>query len=677
MSSHTCPRCGVVTDSVLPSGLCVTCHGRADDTRPSAVVVADAPTPPFDPDAAGTFTFASPADTTLTPGGEVGAAPFGVLPPGGYQYGEVLGQGGMGVVYKAVRRSTGQTVAVKMLRPERCFPGLLRRFAREAQLLGRLNHPNVVRLDDFVPDRGDPYIVMEFIDGCTLADRLGDGKTLPPDAAARLVADAARGVQAAHAAGVIHRDLKPGNLLLTRDERVKVTDFGLGKFTDPGDGETLTGAGQLVGGTPGYMAPEQVDDTAAGCDARTDVWGLGACLYACLVGKPPFPTGTRNATRVLSDPFVPPRAVNRTVPPVLDAIVSKCLEKDPAKRYPTAAAVADDLDRYRRGESTVAKPLSWAARAWRRARTVHRGLVAAWAVAAITGVIALLATPRPSGPQSTFQPLVSGESKADALAALEAEYKTGRTVILVPEKGLPKWSEWVVGKTDIAESPTRDGSAYIQPIGTAAVKLFTPPAGSYEVTAELRHVSAQDVTDDSGSQVGVMLFQGRNHGPDGTSVESYTTVSYHDWGWGRPPNSQKVAVTGWHTFFSEAGRAAAPSTNALATSITTFTAELLPGKWRRVKAEITPTGCRLYWCDDAADPAAETKLVAAYTTRELNTHAAQHRRVIGLMPRELRMHPAPVPAAWNPNGGFGVWCANSGLCFRNVTVRLTPPEESP
>ncbi|MEO2091583.1 MAG: serine/threonine-protein kinase, partial [Gemmataceae bacterium] len=335
MSSHTCPRCGAVTDPVLPGGLCGTCHGRADDTRQAVSVVADAPTPSFDPDVAGTLTFATPADTTVTHG-EAGADPFGVLPAGGYVYGEVLGTGGMGCVYKAVRVSTGQTVAIKKLRPERYTPSLLQRFVLEARILSRVDHPNVVRLHDFVPDPGDPHIVMDFVDGCSLADRLADGKGVPADLAARLTADAARGVAAAHAAGGIHRDLKPGNLLVTKADQIKVSDFGLGKvIADDGDSPTLTATDSPIGGTPGYAAPEQVAEGGE-CDERTDVWGLGACLHAALTGRPPYPTGRANLTRVLSDPLVPPRAFNRHVPPVLDAIVCKCLEKDPARRYQSA-----------------------------------------------------------------------------------------------------------------------------------------------------------------------------------------------------------------------------------------------------------------------------------------------------------------------------------------------------
>jgi hypothetical protein len=680
MSSHTCPRCGVVTDPVLPGGLCVTCHGRADDTRQSVSVVADAPTPSFDPDTAGTFTFATPTDTTVTHG-EAGADPFGVLPAGGYVYGEVLGTGGMGCVYQAVRVSTGQTVAIKKLRAERYTPSLLRRFVQEARILSRVDHPNVVRLHDFVPDPGDPHIVMDFVDGCSLADRLADGKVLPPGEAARLMADAARGVAAAHAAGGIHRDLKPGNLLVTKADQIKVSDFGLGKLTDPGDGLTLTGDGQLVGGTPGYMAPEQIDETAPACDARTDVWGLGACLYACLVGRPPFPTGTKNATRVLSDPLVPPRSVKPAVPPVLDAVVCKCLERDPANRYPTAADVAADLDRYLRGESTVAKPLPWATRVWRRARGVHRGLVVAWAVAAIAGVIALLATPRPPRDLTTIQPLATGgEEKADALATLEAEFKAGRTVTLVPEKGLPRWSEWVDGGPDVHPSRLGDEAAEVETITLGALKLFARPGDRYRIELELRHLSGFVRANPLATWVGVFFAHTRAAGAEGSGelLDSMMAVKFADIDLTLPdrgqPTPQPLNFAYWNLYRPHAGSPRWTSHHVLPDGLRFAASPTLPGPWRRLVVDVTPDGVHARWYEAAAPPLPDP-LEMGVTAGKLGDvlrdvkAGIEAKRRVGLKSE----NPAMFPTRWEPNGGIGLLCSGSALAFRNVAITPLNP----
>ena len=657
MLSPQCTKCGAVSDSVVPSGVCDTCRA------------ASGPTQRINDDSS---TVERPGDQTQT--APLGLAGFGVMPPGGYDFGDWLGGGGMGDVYEAVQPATGQQVVVKKLRPEFCTPTGLGRFLVEARILASVGHDGVVRLLNFVPDPADPLLVMERVPGEPLSRRIAPGKPLPPEAAARYVAEAARAVQAAHDANALHRDLKPGNLMVTPADRIKVLDFGLGKRTDADD--DLTRTGYSAGGTPGFMAPEQVDDKMGEPGPAADVWGLGATLYAAAVGEPPFPGGKANVFRVLADPLVPPRARNKAVPPVLDAIICRCLEKDPAKRYPTAAAVADDLERFLRGESTVAKPLPWHTKVWRRVRRIPRAVAAAWAVAgvvAIGGGVALAMIPKPE-PVVVQQPTRTPE---DELADMQERFDAGEEVVIVGEKGLPKWYEWVVGKSDIAESPLRDGSAHIEPIGTAAVKLFSPTTDSYEVSVELRHMSAKDVKNDATSRVGFMLFHGRNGGSDGIGVDSFTTVDYHDWGFGKPPNSQKVAVTGRHTFFSTTGDAPAPSTNRLNSAITTFTADTLPAKWRRLKAEVTPNGCRLFWCDDATDPKAETRQVAEYTTAQLNHHAAEHRRVIGLLPQAMEMNPGLVPAAWNPRGGFGVWTSQSGLCFRNVTVRALPLKESP
>ena len=655
MSHSKCFRCGALTDSVLPAPLCVTCHGREDDTHRPQAAPTDAPTAGFAPPTTDALTRTNPAD------------PFGVLPAGGYVYGRLLGQGGMGCVYQAVRVSTGQTVAVKKLRAERYFPGLIQRFVREARILDKLNHPNVVRLLDFVPAAGDPHIVMEFVDGLSLADRLTDGRPLAADTAARLIADAARGVQAVHEAGVIHRDLKPGNLLVTADGRVKVTDFGLGKLTEADDGLTVVGG--PVGGTPGYSAPEQVAESGAS-DARTDVWGLGACLYAALTGRPPFLVGRANLTRVLSDPLLPPRAFTPAVPPVLDAIACKCLERDPDLRYQSAAALADDLDRYRRGESTEARPLPWATRAWRRVRAIPRATAAAWAMtAAAVAVIAVLLT-------AGGTPAVAGP--VDEKAQLEAQFRAGQAVTLVPATGLPRWSQWASGGGVVQASRMGDDSTEVETTTRGLLKLFDPPGLNYRVDLEVRQLSAQAW---AGAGVGFFVGHERMTGPAGEQLDAAVSVRFND-------IDPAVPALGRHTpqpFEAEQvmlyrHRPGAPSMysrHRIHDPAAAFTAHpTWPGRWRRLSAEVSPDRLRVLWYGDSDLPLADPVVVVDRSGDDLTgdwlnaREVAAANRSVGL---RTHVDPDLIPTVWKPDGGFGLLCTGAAATFRNVTVTPTKP----
>jgi tRNA A-37 threonylcarbamoyl transferase component Bud32/tetratricopeptide (TPR) repeat protein len=302
------------------------------------------------------------------PHGAAQGPPLAGLPRiAGYEVLGELGRGGMGVVYKARQARLNRPVALKML-----LAGPLasaeeaRRFRAEAEAAARLQHPNVVQIHEVGEHQGHPYLALEFVEGGSLADRLR-GVPLPPRAAAELVETLARAVQAAHEKGVVHRDLKPGNVLLTADGTPKVADFGLAKRLDATSAATQSGA---VLGTPAYMAPEQAGGKAREVGPAADVWALGALLYECLTGRPPFQgrTPTDTLLRVLSDEPVPPRNVNPAVPRDLETIALKCLRKEPAKRYATAAELADDLRRFLHGESICARRVSRVERLWRWCR---------------------------------------------------------------------------------------------------------------------------------------------------------------------------------------------------------------------------------------------------------------------------------------------------------------------
>jgi serine/threonine protein kinase len=272
----------------------------------------------------------------------------------GYEIGELLGRGGMGLVFRARQTALGRQVALKIIvsgahagAEERA------RFRREAHAVARLDHPGIVQIYEVGEQAGCPYLALEFAGGGNLAQQL-DGTPMPPRRAAQLLLDLARAVQHAHEQGIVHRDLKPANVLLTETGVAKVADFGLAKLLDVEQGLTHTGA---VLGSPSYMAPEQAAGKVRAIGPATDVYALGAILYELLTGRPPFLGASFLETldQVRTHDPAPPQTLQPKVSDDLAAICLKCLEKDPARRYPSAAALAHDLDRFLRGEAISAR----------------------------------------------------------------------------------------------------------------------------------------------------------------------------------------------------------------------------------------------------------------------------------------------------------------------------------
>jgi tetratricopeptide (TPR) repeat protein len=301
---------------------------------------------------------------------------------GGYDLLGELGRGGMGIVYKARQVSLKRLVALKMiLAGPYAGPEQLARFRAEAEVLAQLQHPNVVQVYEVGEHEGRPFFSMEFVDGGGLDKKLR-GNPLPPREAAALVVTLARAVHAVHRRGLVHRDLKPGNVLLTADGTPKITDFGLAKDLGTDAGATRSGA---VLGTPSYMAPEQAGGTLDRITPATDVYALGALLYELLAGRPPFRAATVLDTleQVRSAEPVPPTRLAPGLPRDLETVCLKCLQKEPAARYPSAEALADDLECYLDGRPIQARPVGPAGRAWRWCRR-NPG------VAGLVGVIALI-----------------------------------------------------------------------------------------------------------------------------------------------------------------------------------------------------------------------------------------------------------------------------------------------
>jgi len=273
---------------------------------------------------------------------------------GRYEIVRELGKGAMGIVYLAKDPLIGRLVALKTIRPsahadDEDTREFQQRFVREAQAAGILNHPSIVTVHDIGQDEpsGMSFIAMEYVEGQNLKEVLAQGRPLSFEQAGDVCAQVAEGLDFAHAKGIVHRDVKPANIILLEGNRAKITDFGIAKITS--GVANLTTTGQFLG-TPNYMAPEQIKGTPV--DGRSDIFSLGICLYECLTHRKPFggDSLTSISYKIVHEPFPPLHEINPTIPEGFADVVQHCLEKDPAKRYQRGKDLANALRAVLRGE---------------------------------------------------------------------------------------------------------------------------------------------------------------------------------------------------------------------------------------------------------------------------------------------------------------------------------------
>ena len=299
----------------------------------------------------------------------------------------MLGRGGMGIVYRGYDPQLCREVAIKMIATEKPDDEDMVRFIREARACAKLRHPCIIAVHEVGEHQGQPYLVMDLVKGQTLEVGL-KGKGLSPRKLVSVSAEIANALEHAHSAGIIHRDVKPENIIITEDGRPLLMDFGLARETSVQQQYTKTG--QMLG-TPLYMAPEQIQ--GAGLGPWTDVYALGALLYHGLTGTPPFRSSNPAALfrAILVKEPRSPRAHNAAITPDLETLILKCLEKEPNRRYPTASALAQDLQLYLDGRAIVARPIGLSGHAirWvRRNRALSAALMAvAMVVAVATAVV--------------------------------------------------------------------------------------------------------------------------------------------------------------------------------------------------------------------------------------------------------------------------------------------------
>ncbi len=369
---RACPQCGKPLPSDGPRGLCPECLFKAALPGQSAFKTAATGLHESSP------ATAAEAGTRLKYFGD-------------YELLEEIARGGMGVVWKARQTSLKRDVALKMIRAGNLAgPHEVERFLREAEAAANLQHPNIVAIHEVGEEGGQHYFTMDYVAGRDLGALVKDGP-LPPQLAARYLKIIAEAIHFAHQRGTLHRDLKPQNVLIDSADQPRITDFGLAKFMNDDSRMTQSGA---VMGSPSYMPPEQAAGRHGDVGPASDVYSLGAMLYEFLTGQPPFHGATVLATlrEVLEAEPAAPRRLKADIPPDLETICLKCLEKSPSARYPTARALAEELDRHLKGEPILARPASAVRKAVSWARRHPGTLVAAAAlvmVALTFGVVYL------------------------------------------------------------------------------------------------------------------------------------------------------------------------------------------------------------------------------------------------------------------------------------------------
>ncbi len=487
----------------------------------------------------------------------------------GFQVLERLGHGLMGVVYRAWQANLKRLVALKIMRgAEGAGAGELARFRTEAEAIARLRHPNIIAIHDIGQHKGTPYLVLEYAEGGSLGQRQA-GKVLPLREAAEVVQALARAMHYAHERGVIHRDLKPGNILLVRKETAsdtnaaqsltdpegavatrvslvsatqvslaawlpKVSDFSLARLLDEEGNQTKTDA---VLGTPSYMAPEQAAGQAREVGAPADIYALGAILYEMLTGRPPFrgssPQETYHQIRTLEP--VPPRRRRPEVPADLEAVCLKCLEKRPADRYPSAEALAEDLDRWLSDQPTRARPWRWSRRL---GRLVRRHLLtrsgAAYSLAVVAGLALAAVVALRSRETDRPTPPTDAERRHAYFQAVDERLAAGKPFEFLGKTGKPAEVLWLLNEGMPSATPGRDGAfSYFGPVARSLLEVHPGlKLSGYRFRGEVCHEQ------DSGGEVGVCVCY-RTYVTSGGNVDCYLALSLDDKPHFIPPEDQK------------------------------------------------------------------------------------------------------------------------------------------
>ncbi|MCI0701992.1 MAG: serine/threonine protein kinase [Planctomycetia bacterium] len=599
----------------------------------------------------------------------------------------LIGRGGMGGVYLARELNTNRLVAVKFLHAPG-DPAAIERFQIEVQVLAALKHPNIVTVYTINFNCQVPYFTMEYVPGATIARWVSARGPLSPRQAAALLAPIARATHAAHGQNIVHRDIKPGNILLwnadcgfrIEDKQTtgsdssiphstfriphsndsaccpKLSDFGLAKRLDRA--ETLTAGG--VVGTPGFMAPEQAAGESV--TPRTDVYGLGATLYYALTGRAPVEAQTP-AEWTLRLLYSHPKLVRTHCPEVpleLEAIVHKCLEKDPAGRYGSAAEVAEELDRFLSGEPVLAQPLT----RWRRLRRSiiqnRRRLTRLAAVAVALVAVFVLGAGLSGNPKPEPAPPPAPETPTP-LDEMKKELAAGRPVALVDQATGAKWHQLVKGK---AALPVRAPAPFVfESFDFAMIDLCPDPmTDRYRIRAELAQRSVVGRGPDGKLPIGgtydLGLYFGRQSlvGNNGWRAECVFAIRFTE----VPKRNPERFAALTRFVITESPTQGPVVAGAGCGSAAFVQADKLPGPWRTIEVEVTAGSIQAWWINPDGSTSSFGKLTPEQVQR---AYTARHESLDKIAPGHGIVFPA-----WNPRSALGVWGRGSAVTVRNVTI---------
>ena len=650
---------------MVPPAFCPKCQLPSDtpDTCPQCGTTLAPDLPP---------TIDLPADATRSVSGMAPspAKATAKLPEfGNYDLLEEVGRGGMGVVYKARQKRADRLVALKVMRDgAQVTEEEKMRFTAEVRALGRIHHPHIVAVYDVGEESGCPYFTMEYIEGKSLAQRLRDGAALTPAEAARLVEDLANAVQAAHDVGILHRDIKPGNILIDAQGDAKLMDFGLAKHLQQDTG--LTSAGSALG-TPSYMAPEQACGDLQKLGPHSDVYSLGATFYELLMGRPPFRGETAGGTlaRVLQDDVVPPRKYRPQLSPELEAVCLKCLEKNPANRYASAQELAEDLQRWRNGEATRVRPWSWRRRLARKVRRHWKPIAAALFVLATAGLFFL-----------TFVWLDPDYQANRAKSTVDRAVQSGERVVLVGRTGPPKWARQAFDSADTTLSTAPTSVFQVQTKAETLIEL-APAAhhDRYRISAELRTRESHRITCSSG------IYFAHNHGsPDAAGFVERVFVVRHERnlmprGDSNKARKEDYAHINEYQVRSRDGVTELEFVINLGSHVYKVNPDPMIEKWRYLEVEVTPTALHARWRDEDGNLhlIGRRDLVRKTVLPVLVEHVQRSTtgRVKDLAHTEFKdvVH----RLEYKPRGAFGLFVMHGTVDFRNVVYEPLPEEQAP
>jgi tRNA A-37 threonylcarbamoyl transferase component Bud32 len=559
----------------------------------------------------------------------------------GYEVINRVGAGGMGVVFKARQQSVSRVVALKLIRPEICAgPRERARFRLEVEAAARLQHANVVQVYESGEHKGQPFAVLEFVEGKTLSQHVTAGP-LPVSEAAAIIEELARAVQHAHDRGILHRDLKPANVLITTDGTPKIADFGLARLLDAPSEHSASG--DLLG-TPSYMAPEQVSGRRETLTPATDVYGLGAILYELLTGQPVFRGRTTLDTLEQVRSRVPPspRRLRHDLPRDLETICLKCLAKEPDLRYAKAVDLADDLKRWLADEPIQAR------RAGRLRKTLRLG----WRRRGAMALVLVLAAALISAPTVLRRPSpddLEAQFRDKALADLRLRLQNGQAVDLVGATGAPAYCRWVTEAPHQRFFTGMDGTSTVQVQLEGLLELVPAPLPEqYRFEAEIKHIAAEHNL----GYAGLYFAHNRFHPVEG---EGHTFVGlFFDDLRDEAASNPAAKLPGNSLFLYRrvifepimAGPACALARNHYFKP----TAPNALSTWRKIKIEVTRQAVEVFW---------EGKLSHRFTPADV---------VISPLPGDKRYDTSTLP--FDSQGGLGIHLHLSMASYRNV--RLEP-----